>query len=238
MIIRSVAVALSVVSGIAVASTPAWRDEIVATNPDVIKNSGYLEAHPDQMWRAEAVREMDEGDPAKAVVYLKRAARYADKPSQALLAVMLWEGEEGVPQDRPAGYAWMDLAAERGYPEYLVTREEYWEDMSPAERAMARKVGAPIYDQYADVVAKKRVDNAMRRAFRQITGSRTGHVANLTIVPMDIFGLEQVPGDIFYDQRHWNPKRYWKVQDQMWNPHAVGVAEVGPLRIGPDAVKP
>ncbi len=42
---------------------------------------------------------------------------------QALMAEMLWQGSHDPPQDRAAAYAWMDLAAERGYPELLRQRE-------------------------------------------------------------------------------------------------------------------
>lgn len=232
MVSRLICGVLFASAGVAVASTPAWRDDIVATDDVVVMDQGYLDGHPDQLWRARGVELLGQGRGAEVVKNLRVAARYGDKPSQALLGALLWEGVE-VPMDRAAAYAWMDLAAERGYREYLVTREEYWEDLSESERAKAVKVGGPIYDKYADVVAKPRLNNQLRRATRSITGSRTGFIANLTIIPMDRYAAD-ITGDRYYDRRHWDPKQYWRVQDQLWNPKAPrGHVEVGPLRIGP-----
>ncbi len=58
-----------------------------------------------------------------------RAARYADKPSQAMIAQMLWNGD-GVPVDRVMAYVWADLAAERGYPAFIATREKFWSELN------------------------------------------------------------------------------------------------------------
>ncbi len=232
MIIRMVSVLLLIGTGAAIASTPSWRDDIVATDDVAVMDQGYLDAHPDQLFRARGVELLGSGRGTEVIKNLRRAARYGDKPSQALLGALLWEGVE-VPMDRAAAYAWMDLASERGYREYLVTREQYWEELSESERVRAVKVGGPIYDGYADVVAKPRLNRQLRHAVRSITGSRTGFVGNLSIIQMDRY-TGNVDGNRFYDRRHWDPKQYWRVQDQLWNPHAPrGHVEVGPLRIGP-----
>ena len=231
---RLVSAVLLIVTGAATASTPSWRDDIVATDDVVVMDQGYLDAHPDQQYRARGVDLLGSGRGAEVVKNLRRAARYGDKPSQALLGALLWEGVE-VPMDRASAYAWMDLASERGYREYLVTREQYWDELSDAERNRAVQVGGPIYDQYADVVAKPRLDHQLRRAKRSITGSRTGFVGNLSIIPMDRY-TGDIEGNRYYDRRHWDSKHYWRVQDQLWNPNAPrGHVEVGPLRIGPAA---
>ena len=232
MIFRLVFALLLMGLGAAVASTPSWRDDIVATDDVVVMDQGYLDAHLDQQFRARGVELLGSGRGAEVVRNLRRAARYGGKPSQALLGALLWEGVE-VAMDRATAYAWMDLASERGYCEHLVTREQYWKELTPAERALAVKVGGPIYDVYADVVAKPRLNRQLRHAVRSITGSRTGFVGNLSIIPMGRYSGD-VDGNRFYDRRHWDPKHYWRVQDQLWNPHAPrGNVEVGPLRIGP-----
>ena len=236
MIVRLLSVVLLIGAGVAAASTPSWRDDIVATDDVVVMDPGYLAAHPDQLWRARGVERLGSGRGAEAIKNLRIAARYGDKPSQALLGALYWEGIE-VPMDRATAYAWMDLASERGYREYLVTREQYWDELTPTERSRAVKVGGPIYDQYADVVAKPRLNNELRRSVRSITGSRTGFVGALSIIPMERY-TGDVDGNRFYDRRHWDPKQYWRVQDQLWNPHAPrGHVEVGPLRIGPTALQ-
>lgn len=232
MLVRPVCVALLLGTAAAVASSPSWRDQIVATDDVVVMDQGYLDAHPDQQFRARGVDLLGQGRGIEVLKNLRVAARYGDKPSQALLGALLWEGVE-VAMDRASAYAWMDLASERGYREYLVTREQYWKELTPAERIQAVKVGGPIYDQYADVVAKPRLNRQLSRAVHNITGSRTGFVGNLSIMPMDRYTGE-IDGNRYYDRRHWNPKQYWRVQDEIWNPHAPrGHVEVGPLRIGP-----
>src|SRR3546814_2441093 len=87
--------------------------------------SGFLNSHPDLRYRLlgmEAMREDRHGDAFK---FFRRAAHFADKPSQGMVAEMLWNGD-GVERDRALAYAWMDLAAERGYAGFLGLRERYW----------------------------------------------------------------------------------------------------------------
>src|SRR5690606_21961142 len=129
----------------------------------VMSSSGFLAAHPDLRWRGEGLAAFEEGRTGEALTYFKRAARYADKPSQAMVAEMLWTGT-GTPQDRPLAYAWMDVAAERAYIPFLSKREEYWNALSEAERAQALEAGAAVYDEYRDGVAKERLERLLRRA--------------------------------------------------------------------------
>ena len=237
MISRTLTIGLLCSSMVAVAAESYSRDIVVANDPDVVNDEGYLTHHPDQRWRAEGVEALRAGRNVEAITYLRRAARYADKPSQALLAAIYWEGN-GIAQDRSTAYAWMDLAAERGYRDYLVAREQYWADLGDADRAAALKVGAALYDEFGDAVAQPRMNQELRRARSEMTGSRVGVIGPLTIIPLRTTGLSSMRGDQYYDARHWDPKRYWQSQDQLWNPPVQGRVEIGPLQPFPDAVKP
>ena len=93
----------------ALQSLPADAAEPVI-DPAVL-TEGFLAAHPDLRWRAEGVR-----------------------ASQAMIAAMYWDGT-GVVRDRPIAYAWMDLAAERMYHDFLLYREAYWNALDAGERA-------------------------------------------------------------------------------------------------------
>src|SRR3546814_20275176 len=84
-----------------------------------------------------------------------RAARYADKPSQAMIAEMHWRGL-GVPQDRELGYAWMDLAADRMYPTFVIKRERYWQLLDADQRRNAIDRGHQLPPEYADDAPKPR----------------------------------------------------------------------------------
>src|SRR5258706_3538218 len=78
--------------------------------------------HPDQTYREEGLALWQAQKPEQSLEKFQYAARYADKTSQLSLALLYWNGD-GVAQDRATGYAWADLAAERGYPDFLAQRE-------------------------------------------------------------------------------------------------------------------
>ena len=128
-------------------ATPALADDTDQPLFDqgdelVMSSEGFLSSHPDLRWRGEGLEALQEDRAGEAFDYFKRAAKYADKPSQAMVAEMLWTGT-GTPMDRPLAYAWMDVAAERAYIPFLAKREQYWNALSEAEQARALEVGAP-----------------------------------------------------------------------------------------------
>src|SRR5690606_4420973 len=109
---------------------------------DKVIAAGYLSHHPDLRLRIDGMKALDAGFPRDAMTAFLKSARFADKPAQAMLANMYWDGV-GTAVDRPRGYAWMDIAAERGYPDFLAWRERYWEALSPEEQREAIRVGQP-----------------------------------------------------------------------------------------------
>lgn len=190
---------------------------------------GFLAAHPDLRWRLEGLHAYEAKDFGVAMTRLLRAARHADKPSQAIVAEMHWRGV-GVPQDRALGYAWMDIAAERLYPAFLAHREAYWEALSPAEREEAITRGQAVLAEYGDDVAKPRLEKVMRRERRNVTGSRVGFVGNLTIIPYTgpLAGTGMtLTGEEYYADKYWEPKAYWAHQDTVWNAPLRGRVTVG-----------
>lgn len=197
-------------------------------NPDIL-TEGFLSAHPDLRWRREGLRSYERGDHASALTQFKRAARYADKPSQLLVAEMYWTGA-GVPRDRAMGYIWMDLAAERMYHDFVVFRERYWNQMTEAERADAIERGEEVYAEYGDDVAKPRLAQILRRERRNVTGSRVGFVGNLTITPNTgpLAGTGMtISGDQYYADEYWVPEKYFEMQDNIWGETLRGRVQVG-----------
>src|SRR3546814_4578884 len=124
--------------------------------PPEMLTSGFLTAHPDIRWRREASYSYNRKEYDLAMDQFLRAARYADKPSQAMIAEMHWRGI-GVPQDRELGYAWMDLAAERMYPNFVIKRESYWQLLDADPRRNAIERGQQLLDEYGDHAAKQRL---------------------------------------------------------------------------------
>lgn len=53
---------------------------------------GFLSAHPDLRWRREGLHAYANKRYDEAMSYFLRAARYADKPAQAMIAQMYWNG--------------------------------------------------------------------------------------------------------------------------------------------------
>jgi len=114
--------------------------------PDIapeLLTEGFLAAHPDIRWRREGLHAFHHKRYDEALDCFRRAATYADKASMAMLAEMHWEGL-GVPRDRPIAYAWMDLAAERMYPNFTILRERYWRELSKEEQEAAIERGQAL----------------------------------------------------------------------------------------------
>src|SRR3546814_13299050 len=146
--------------------------------PPQMMTAGFLTGHPDVRWRREALHSYSRHEYDIALDQFLRAARYGDKPAQAMLAEMYWKGT-GVAQDRPRGYAWMDIAAERRFPNFVILRERYWNSLNARERARAGEVGRPLMDEYGDDNAGPRLAKVLRRNQPVSTGSRTGFVGHI-----------------------------------------------------------
>jgi uncharacterized protein len=191
--------------------------------------AGFLDWHPDLRFRLLGVRAMGRADNEQAFKYFQRAAYYADKPSQAMVAEMLWNGR-GAAEDHALAYAWMDLAAERGYGAFLGLRERYWKALGTRERARALEVGRGVYARYGDFAAKPRIASQLGRGRMQVTGSRTGFVGNLKIYAAGPNGGSwEIDGNAFYDPRFWNPDKYQQWQDAMWRDPRIGHVSLGRL---------
>lgn len=201
--------------------------------PELMR-AGFMEGHQDMKYRLLGQRAYREKRYDDAFRFFRRAAYYADKPSQGMIAEMYWNGD-GVPRDRALAYAWMDLAAERGYQGFLGLRERYWAALDPAERERALAEGAGVYAVYGDEAARPRADFQLRLARRSVTGSRTGMVGALTITIPTPTGEEVVDGSKFYDDRYWDPKKYWAWQDQVWMKPRIGRVSVGEAEVVRDA---
>ena len=219
----------------AVLAAPAQQASTQTQIDPALLTDGFLSAHPDLRWRREGIRAYEKGDYTEALTYFRRAAQYADKASQAQLADMYWRGQ-GTAVDRAIAYAWMDLASERLYPDFVLFRERYWNDLGEAERADAVARGQALYAEYGDDVAKPRLEAVLRRERRKITGSRTGFVGNITIIPQTgpLAGTGMtLSGEQYYAKKYWVPEHYWQLQDEIWRAPARGRVRVGePERAG------
>lgn len=197
--------------------------------------------HPNELWRLHGAQSAARGEWRDALGHFRRAALYADKYSQHRLSLMYWHGV-GVERDRASGYIWADLAAERGYPQFLALREKMWEALDADERARVQAEGAALYQRYGDPAGKLRFARALSRASRNVTGSRTGFIGNLQVdAPgtdgslLSGMGASNI-ADMYGDWR-WNAQRYWAVEDAIWHQGNVGVGPMEKIETAPDAPK-
>jgi len=201
--------------------------------PPEMLTSGFLTAHPDIRWRREASYSYNRKEYDLAMDQFMRAARYADKPSQAMIAEMYWRGL-GVPQDRELGYAWMDLAAERMYPNFVIKRERYWQLLDADQRRNAIERGQQLLAEYGDDVAKPRLAKVLRQARRETTGSHAGFVSGgLRIIPMTgpLAGTGvTISPEKYYAPRFWSPAEYFTAQDAEWGAPKHGHVDVGEVQ--------
>lgn len=224
--------AIGIILAGAPAIAPAQQQHAVDTDL-VLDSEGFLRAHPDMQNRHRGMTAYEEGRHEEALTYFRRAARYADKPSQAMVGEMIWKGE-GTQRDPALGYAWMDLAAERGYPGFTILRERYWAQLDEAQRRDAVARGEDIYAEFGDEVAKPRIATVLRRESRRVTGSRLGFVGFLTVqIPGPGGQIQSIDGNRFYDKKFWDPELYQAWHDAVWmepNEGRVRIGDVEPLR--------
>lgn len=195
--------------------------------------AGFLEGHPDLLYRNQGLDAYAEGQHTTAIERFRKAAHFGDKASQAIVGEMLWSGV-GVEQDRVMALVWMDLAAERGYPRFVNTRNGYWNALTPAERQRARNLVDSLYAEYGDAVAEPRLARALRRERSKMSGSRVGsQVSNVQVV---VPGQGSIDGSQFYNPKYWDPKQYRAWHDNFWKNAREGTVDVGdPEKL--DAVK-
>jgi hypothetical protein len=195
----------------------------------IVQSRSFLSSHPDLRYRIVGLKAYKESNYREAMHYFRNGAYYADKPSQAMVAEMLWNGQ-GTAADRVLGYVWMDLAAERLYPVMVARREHFWAMLTENERKLALAQGEAVYAKYGDAKAQRRLANVLERDRRNITGSRAGYVG---VLRMEIPGPGELPivisGDQFYQQKFWQPEAYWAWQNETWKVLPTGTVTASEL---------
>ena len=208
----------------ALAGAPAHAAEEAYTDSSV---------HYDQVFRWRAMEAFQSGDVASAIRNFERAARFADKPSQFALGVIHMNGD-GVPRDRALAFAWLDVAAERGYEEIVEQRDILWEQLTDGERAAGQFLAKRLVAKYGDAKAKPRHRSRTLAALQHSLGKSKSvrddvivtDLANCSAGLVDFRRGNACHERDFYSSR-FDPKHYWAVQDAAWG--ASGVVEVGPV---------
>lgn len=220
-----ITLALITMLPLALACGMAHAREDLADDPRAV-SAGFLNYHPDLQFRSYGTNAYIKKDFDKALMFFRRAAFFADKPSQAMIAEMYSRGE-GLPLDLALAYAWMDLAAERGYVDFTVMRERYWRVLDAAGQARAIEAGQKVYARYGDAAAKPRFATQLRKGAKEGVGSRTGFTGNVKINIPGPSGEETIDGSKFKDINYWDADKYWAMQDRVWRNPSGARVDVG-----------
>lgn len=187
--------------------------------------------HPNERHRLYAQKAAAGGHWSEAAGSFRKAARYADKYSQHRLSLLYWHGV-GVREDRVEAYLWADIAAERGYPQFLAVRERMWQGLTPEQQTEVARRGPALYAEFGDPVAKRRFELAVGRSRTEVTGSRTGFVGFVEVTSGDrLRGMQPDPEvEAALAQLHsperTDPERYWAQEDRVWKSATVRVGEI------------
>ena len=232
----ALALALGMCTGTASATdaTRAFQDF-----PGEVLTDGFLEAHLDLFYRKAGIAADRRNDFTDARKQYQLAARYADKPSQARLGEMYWEGQGGA-SDRVMGFLWMALAAERNYGAFQAQKMAYWNQLTPDERKRAASLDKQMLGEYGDEFAKPRQAKVMRREAQRGTGGLLGYSA-ASLVTITTARGGSIDPEVFYAKEFWEPDAYWQMQDYVWDgktPGRVDIGQVQDLGSQPPASKP
>lgn len=219
----------------------------VDTDQEALKRFDVLYAlsanHPNERHRLYGQKAAATGHWVDAAKAFRMAARYADKYSQHRLSLAYWYGV-GVRADRVEAYLWADLAAERGYPQFLAIREKMWRELAADEQADVARRGPALYAEYGDPVAKARFERALGQGRSQVTGSRTGFVGFLGVRSGASLrgGLVNLNDELelarFHSPSRNDPGKYWAQEDRVWKHVTVRVGEIEEVVPAADAPQP
>lgn len=136
-------------------------------------NTPESDGRPGAKFFTYGVQAFRKGDYRHAVDMYKVAASWAYKPAEYNLGVMYFKGQ-GVPVDRSLGAAWMVLAAERGDPRFVRTRDMMVTLLSKAEFARTDELWGQLKQTYGDKVALRRAKAQWAWVRNHQTGTRVG----------------------------------------------------------------
>jgi hypothetical protein len=240
--LKYLVLALSCAAPLIALATDATHDEM-QRDPAIQKMVRAMDDastwyHPDLYGEFAGVRRYMNKDYSGAMKYFEIGAYYADKLSQLSIGLMYVNGE-GVAKDPVTGYAWLELAAERDYPEFVATRDRVKATLTPDEMQKARGIHDTLALRYADTVAKPRMETQLALGKMQITGSHLGAFGNIVhsrskdnCSGANIIGNQVVPeagcgGDAIYAEARWQPKKYFASRDAQWKA-TVTVGDIAP----------
>ena len=201
---------------------PAKAPPRIYEIPQQLLTDGFLAAHPDMDYRMRGVALDKRHNPASASKEYRRAAYYGDKPSQARLGEMYWNGE-GVARDPVQAFLWMALAAEREQREFSLLKMYYWQHLDTTQQASAREQAPAMLEEYGDKAALHRLGTVMRREQRKTAGSLIGYTPSSG----PLFMGNGLDPELYFAEAVWKPEEYVKLRDRIFEQQYEGRVTVG-----------
>ena len=141
----------------------------------------------------------DSGDYERSlIIYQKELAPIGDKYAQYMVGYMLLAGQ-GVEQSKPKALAWFRLAAERGDPAIVQSRDKLHQSMSQAEVVESNQIFVELWRELGDNnlildLVRKDLDTLRARTGSRIPGSNSSPI---TIVRPS---TGETSGEAYYDR--------------------------------------
>lgn len=177
--------------------------------------SGSRDYNPGLEAYVEATRHYEAGDFSNAYQRYQQSARWGNKLSQFNIGTMYYNGI-GMARDPARAWAWIELSAEREYPQLVRAASEIWGELDDNARQRAQRIlDEELEPEYADAVALPRTQRFVTRRYRSATGSRLGGSAAsnpLLVQPRD---HPHTVGDVYYREDDWRVER-WLEQEAAW----------------------
>ncbi len=224
IVVQGLLLAILLLSGLAVhAEDDPLTDPTVQKTLRAMKDASTW-YHPDQFGQFAGMRHYAHHEYKDALKYFEVGAFYADKMSQLSIGLMHLNGE-GTGKDPIAAYAWLDLAAERDYPDFVATRDRVKSELTADQMQKAAALRAELAQKYADAVAKPRMAKQLKLGQMQLTGSRTGFdygVSQLSTkpdcAPSVVVGGQETPSagcgfSTTNTKARWDPDQYFASRD-------------------------
>lgn len=192
---------------------------------------GYGEHVPSAWEMRQGRQKYQSGNFTAAFWHYTNAAVWADKFAQYNIGVMYLRGE-GVEFDAVRGWAWLELAAERGYPDMVRAADDLYELLDEEQRAAGERIlREELLPDYGDATRVPATARRMERERRKATGSRTGSEAMLSFLRVyDGSGISR-RGDEYYAAAKWDFERIVRFETQLMKDLANAGATLGEFRI-------
>jgi len=173
----------------------------------------YMINHPSFPHMIEGLRSYRNGEFKRAFGRFRLASNWANKHAQAWIGWMYTLGQ-GVEKDVPRAYAWLKLAAERGYPTFVEDVQALSEAMTDQEIAHGELIlRQELMPKLGDEARVRRTSMEMWREKMKVSGSRVGYTGNLQVVDHSDIGTFY--GGAFYAEDRWNLKRVIQFENRL-----------------------